>query len=397
VIAVRPKWEVADVIRRYGQAFLDRRSSSLSFSQQRALRELALCRTAALGGHVEECSSCAHRVISYNSCRNRHCPKCQGSQRAAWLDQQMSQLLPVEYHHVVFTLPAAVAEVVFQNQKLGYTVLFRAASETLKQIAADPKHLGAEIGFTAVLHTWGQALTFHPHLHCLATGGGLTPDDRWVSTKPGFFLPVRVLSQVFRGKFLAELTRAWESGELRFFGDLAGLSDASTFAAWRAEQACEAWCVHSKPPVKGPEVVLKYLARYVDRVAISNHRLVSLENGEVTFRYKDYRQSGRDRQKTMTLPAEEFLRRFVMHVLPPGFQKVRSYGLLANTSREQKLSRCREELAVPLTVVALAPPPQPSDAPACPQCGQTTWHQIEWTPCPSLPERLGLPIPRDTS
>jgi hypothetical protein len=390
VIAVRPKWEVADVIRRYGQAFLDRRGPSWSFSQQRVLRELALCRTSALGGHVQECAGCAHRVISYNSCRNRHCPKCQGSQRATWLEQQMTQLLPVEYHHVVFTLPAAVAEVVFQNQRLGYTLLFRAASETLKQIAADPKHLGAEIGLTAVLHTWGQTLTFHPHLHCLATGGGLTPDGRWVSTKPGFFLPVRVLSQVFRGKFLAELSRAFESGELRFFGDLAALADASAFAAWRAEQACEAWCVYSKPPVNGPEVVLKYLARYVDRVAISNHRLVSLEHGEVTFQYKDYRR-GR-RLRTMTLPAEEFLRRFLMHVLPPGFQKVRSYGLLANTSREQKLARCREELAAPPAIIAADPPNALSDAPACPQCGHTLWNQIEWTACPSLPERLRLPI-----
>ena len=239
VIAVRPKWEVADVIRRYGQAFLDRREreSSLSFAQQRVLRELALCRTAALGGHVEECSGCAHRRISYNSCRNRHCPKCQGGQRSAWLEQQMAQMLPVEYHHVVFTLPAKVAEVVYQNQKLGYTLLFRAASETLKQIAADPKHLGAEIGFTAVLHTWGQTLTFHPHLHCLATGGGLTPEGRWVSTKSGFFLPVRVLARVFCGKFLAELTQAFDAGELQFFGDLARLAEPSAFAAWRAEQA----------------------------------------------------------------------------------------------------------------------------------------------------------------
>lgn len=391
MIALRPQWEVADVIRRYGPAFLDRRGSSLSFSQQRVLRELALCRTAALGGHVEECAGCAHRVISYNSCRNRHCPKCQGSQRATWLEQQMAQMLPVEYHHVVFTLPSAVSEVVYQNQKLGYTVLFRAASETLKQIAADPKHLGAEIGFTAVLHTWGQSLTFHPHLHCLATGGGLTPDGRWVSTKPGFFLPVRVLARVFSGKFLAELTRAFESGELQFFGDLARLADPSAFAVWRAEQAREAWCVYSKPPVSGAEGVLKYLARYVDRVAISNHRLVSLEDGEVIFRYKDYRRG--HRLRTMTLPAEEFLRRFLMHVLPPGFQKVRSYGLLANVSREEKLTRCRAELAVPPVKIPSEMPQTRSDAPACPCCGQTVWKQIEWTPCPSLPERLRLPIP----
>jgi hypothetical protein len=307
----------------------------------------------------------------------------------------MAQLLPVEYHHVVFTLPAAVAEVVSQNQKLGYTLLFRAASETLKQIAADPKHLGAEIGFTAVLHTWGQTLTFHPHLHCLATGGGLTPDGRWVSTKPGFFLPVRVLSRVFCGKFLAELTRAFAAGELRFFGDLARLADPSAFAAWRADQAKEAWCVYAKPPASGPEVVLKYLARYMDRVAISNHRLVSLEEGAVTFRYKDYRRGLRLR--TMTLPAEEFLRRFLMHVLPSGFQKVRSYGLLANSSREEKLASCRAELAVPPPNVAPDPPPKPSDAPACSNCGQTAWKTIERTACPSLPERLSLPIPRDTS
>ena len=304
----------------------------------------------------------------------------------------MDQLLPVEYHHVVFTLPSAVSEVVYQNQKLGYTLLFRAASETLKQIAADPKHLGAEIGFTAVLHTWGQTLTFHPHLHCLATGGGLTPDGQWVSTKPGFFLPVRVLARVFCGKFLAELTRAFESGELQFFGELARLADPSAFAAWRAEQAREAWCVYAKPPANGPEVVLKYLARYVDRVAISNHRLVSLEEGKVTFRYKDYRR-GR-RLRTMTLPAEEFLRRFLMHVLPPGFQKVRSYGLLANTSREEKLARCRAELEVKAPpTIPTAEPTTSWEAPLCPQCGQTVWIPIEWTPAPTLPDRLRLPIP----
>ena len=396
MIALRPKWEVADVIRRDGQAFLDRRESSLSFAQQRVLRELALCRTAALGGHVEECSGCAHRVISYNSCRNRHCPKCQGGQRSAWLDQQMAQLLPVEYHHVVFTLPSAVSEVVSQNQKLGYMLLFRAASETLKQIAADPKHLGAEIGFTAVLHTWGQTLTFHPHLHCLATGGGLTPDGQWVSTKPGFFLPVRVLARVFCGKFLAELTRAFDAGELQFFGELARLAEPSAFAAWRAEQAREAWCVYAKPPANGPEVVLKYLARYVDRVAISNHRIVSLEKGMVTFRYKDYRR-GR-RLRTMTLPAEEFLRRFLMHVLPPGFQKVRSYGLLANASREEKLARCRAELEAKAPSPNLTAEPPTSEAPLCPQCGQTLGIPIEWMPAPTLPDRLRLPIPLwDTS
>lgn len=392
MIAFRPKWEVGDVIRHYGQAFLDRRESSLSFLQQRVLRELALCRTAALGGHVEECSGCAHRVISYNSCRNRHCPKCQGGHRSAWLDQQMAQLLPVEYHHVVFTLPSAVSEVVYQNQKLGYTLLFRAASETLKQIAADPKHLGAEIGFTAVLHTWGQTLTFHPHLHCLATGGGLTPDGQWVSTKPGFFLPVRVLARVFCGKFLAELTRAFDAGELQFFGELARLALPSAFAAWRAEQAREAWCVYAKPPANGPKVVLKYLARYVDRVAISNRRIGSLEKEAVTFRYKDYRR-GR-RLRTMTLPAEEFLRRFLMHVLPPGFQKVRSYGLLANASREEKLAHCRAELeAGDPPPILTTEPATSSQAPPCPQCGQTAWIPIEWTPAPTLPDRLLLPIP----
>ena len=392
------------MIRHCGRAFLDQRTAKLSIAQQRVLKELALCRTAALGGHVEECSACAVRQIAYNSCRNRHCPKCQASQRAAWFDRHTAHLLPVDYHHVVFTLPPAVAEVAFQNQPTVYRLLFAAAWQTLREIAADPKHLGAEIGVTAVLHTWGQTLEYHPHLHCVASGGGLSPDGRWVSTKPGFFLPVKVLSRVFRGKFLAGLTQAFERGALSFYGRLSALADRAAFAAWKKALYRTDWVVYSKPPFGGPAQVLKYLARYTHRVAISNRRLVSLSDGQVTFRYRDYRR-GR-RLRTMALAGGEFLRRFVLHVLPPGFVKVRSYGLLANCHRREKLACCRERLgaaeacgdaAAADEAAVSAVDDGSQSAPPCPSCGQGRMIRIESMVRPSVAELLSRPFHFDTS
>ncbi|MBW3543939.1 MAG: IS91 family transposase [Planctomycetes bacterium] len=396
--------EIADVIRRCGRAFLEQHTAKLSIAQQRVLKELALCRTAALGGHVEECSACAVRRIAYNSCRNRHCPKCQASSRAEWFERHSANLLPVDYHHVVFTLPPAVAEVAFQNQQAVYRLLFAAAWQTLREIAADPKHLGAEIGMTAVLHTWGQTLDYHPHLHCVATGGGLSPDGRWISSKPGFFLPVKVLSRVFRGKLLAGLTQAFQRGGLSFYGRLSALARPAAFAAWRKSQYRTDWVVYSKPPFGGPVQVLKYLARYTHRVAISNRRLVSLADGRVTFRYRDYRR-GR-RLRTMTLAGGEFLRRFLLHVLPPGFMKVRSYGLLANCHRQEKLACCRELLGAAEACAEAAAADEAAvstvddgsqSAPPCPSCGQGRMIRIDSMVRPSVAELLSRPFHFDTS
>ena len=307
--------------------------------------DIAACRTAALGGHVEECDRCGHQQIAYNSCRNRHCPKCQATAAAQWLEAREAELLPVEYFHVVFTLPAALGPIALQNPRVVYGLLFRAAAETLQQIAADPKHLGAEIGFLAVLHTWGQNLEHHPHVHCVVPGGGLSPDgSRWVACRPGFFLPVRVLSRVFRGKFLALLRAAFDQGKLSFHGKLGALADAGEFRRRLAASAQTEWVVYAKPPFGGPEQVLKYLARYTHRVAISNRRLVALEDGEVTFHWKDYAHGGG--QKTMTLKAIEFIRRFLLHVLPSGFVRIRHYGFLANRVCREKLALCRALLGV---------------------------------------------------
>ena len=284
--------EVADVVRDQGPAFLDAFAAVLSPEQRRALRDIAECRTAARGGHVEECDRCGHRQIAYNSCRNRHCPKCQGTAAAQWVEARAAELLPVAYHHVVFTLPAALRPIAVQNPREVYGLLFRAAAETLQQIAADPQHLGAEIGFLAVLHTWGQNLQHHPHVHCVVPGGGLSPDaTRWIACRPGFFLPVRVLSRVFRGKFLALLRAAFDQGKLAFHGQLRALAEAGAFHH-RLAAAHTEWVVYAKPPFGGPEQVLKYLARYTHRVAISNRRLVASEDGAVTFRWKDYAHGG---------------------------------------------------------------------------------------------------------
>jgi hypothetical protein len=339
----RPALEVADVLREYGSAYLEAYGDVTSAEQRRVLRDLQRCRTAALGGHVEECDCCGHRLVAYNSCRNRHCPKCQGCARAAWLDREATYMLPVEYFHVVFTLPEALGPLALQNQRLLYGALFRAASETLLLIARDLRHLGAEIGFLAVLHTWGQNLHLHPHVHCVVPGGGISPDgSRWVSCRPGFFLPVRVLSRLFRGKFLSLLGEAFRQGRLALHGRLEHLADATAFGRLVDEVRQTEWVVYAKPPFGGPEQVLKYLARYTHRVAISNHRLLEMEDGLVHFQWKDYAHG--NAVKTMALGAVEFIRRFLLHVLPSRLVRIRHYGLLANRHRDEKLALCRRLL-----------------------------------------------------
>jgi Putative transposase/Transposase zinc-binding domain len=340
--------EVADVFRRYGDAYRAQHDTALCRAQRRVMTAIELCRTAALGGHVEQCDHCGHQHISYCSCRNRHCPKCQSLARAQWLDDRRAELLATPYFHVVLTLPEEIAAIAYQNKATVYGILFRAAAETLLTIAADPKHLGAEIGFFAVLHTWGQALLHHPHLHCVVTGGGLAPDgSRWIACRPGFFLPVRVLSRLFRRLFLTDLQKAFDAGKLRFFGDHAALSEPTAFKAHLAPLRRAEWVIYAKPPFAGPQQVLEYVGRYTHRVAISNNRLRDIENGKVRFSWKDYRHH--DRHKLMTLSADEFIRRFLLHVLPQGFHRIRYYGLLGNRHRAEKLARCRELLAMPPT------------------------------------------------
>jgi Putative transposase/Transposase zinc-binding domain len=350
----RPKLEVADVFRRYGAAYRQRHAGSLSRGQRRVMSAIELCRTAALGGHLEECDSCGHQRPAYDSCRNRHCPKCQSLARAQWLQDRQAELLPVEYFHVVFTLPEEIAALAYQNKEVIYGLLFRAAAETLRTIAADPKHLGAEIGFLAVLHTWGQNLHFHPHLHCVVPGGGIAPDGQhWIGCRPDFFLPVRVLSCLFRRLFLDCLQIAFDHGQLQFFSSLQRLRDPKAFAHYLVPLRKSEWVVYAKPPFGGPEQVLNYLGRYTHRVAISNHRLLDINHGKVSFRYKDYRHQAR--QKTMTLEADEFIRRFLLHVLPDGFQRLRHYGFLSHRYRSAKLALCRRLLGVASTDLAPRP------------------------------------------
>ena len=341
----RPKVEVADVFRRYGAAYRQQHGASLSTAQRRVMTAIEACRTAALGGHVEQCDQCGHQRIAYNSCANRHCPKCQSLARAQWLEDRRSELLNIQYFHVVFTLPEQIAPIAFQNKKVVYSILFRAAAQTLRVIAADPQHLGAEIGFFAVLHTWGQNLLHHPHLHCVVSGGGLSPDGtQWISCRPGFFLPVRVLSRLFRRLFLDGLIQAFDTGKLKFFSSLEPLRERQSLLCHLAPARETEWVVYAKRPFAGPEQVLDYVGRYTHRVAISNHRLLDVDNGQVTFQYKDYRHD--NQQKTMTLEAQEFIRRFLLHVLPDGFQRIRYYGFLGHRCREQKLARCRELLGM---------------------------------------------------
>jgi hypothetical protein len=373
----RPRLEVAEVIRSCRDTFLQRYGASLTPEQRRALDDLTACRTAALGGHVLECLECGHQEVSDHSCGNRHCPKCQATAAARWLETQAADLLETPYFHVVFTLPSALGPVALANPRAVYGLLMRAAAKTLLEVAANPKHLGAEVGVLAVLHTWGQNLTLHPHVHCVVTGGGLAPDEsRWVAGRDDFFLPVRILSRVFRGKFLSGFRTAFRRGKLRFPGHLAALARPEQFHRLLAETVRTEWVVYAKPPFGGPATVLKYLARYTHRAAISNHRLVGLVDGQVTFRWKDYVHGGR--QGTMTLEAVEFVRRFLMHVLPTGFVRVRHSGLLANRHRREKLARCRVLLGMAVT-------PQAETAPADPDPITPPGHEVEVTPtrvCP---------------
>lgn len=340
----RTSLEVADIFRGDASSFWRDYGHRLSSPQKRVYSDIQACRTAVMGGHVRACEHCDHHEISYNSCRNRHCPKCQARARANWLEQRAAELLPISYLDVVFTLPSEVAALALQNKRLLYGMLFEAASQTLMKVAANPRHLGADqIGLLAVLHTWGQNLMHHPHLHCLVSGGGLSQDGaRWIASRKHFFLPVRVLSRVFRNKFRALLQRAFQCGELTFLGELQPLADPDAFRRFLKAATNREWVVYAKPPFGDPTCVLKYLARYTHRVAISNSRLLAYRDGCVTFRYKDYAQQ--DRQRTMTLPAAEFIRRFLLHVLPNGFMRIRHYGYLANRHRRQKLATCRRLL-----------------------------------------------------
>ncbi|MGA2348502.1 MAG: IS91 family transposase, partial [Candidatus Sulfotelmatobacter sp.] len=342
----RPKLEVADVFRRYGEAYRQEHGASLSTAQRRAMTAIEVCRTAVLGGHLEQCDHCGHQRNAFNSCGDRHCPKCQSLARARWLEDRQAELLNTQYFHVVFTLPQQIAAIAYQNKRELYGILFRATAQTLLTIAADPKHLGADIGFFAVLHTWGSNLLHHPHLHCVIPGGGLSPDGtQWISCQAGFFLPVRVLSRLFRRLFLEYLLKAFDAGKLEFFSSLKSLRDRSSFLDYLAPLREAEWVVYAKRPFASPEQVLDYVGRYTHRVAISNNRLLDIEEGKVTFRYKDYRHDAQ--QKTMILEAEEFIRRFLLHVLPEGFHRIRYYGLLGNRYREEKLAHCRNLLGMP--------------------------------------------------
>src|SRR5208337_2206169 len=342
----RPPLEMADLVRSAGPTFVERSCQWMTWQHQKVLLAIARCRTATLGGHRDQCSHCGHSVISYNSCRNRHCPKCQGNARHRWLQARQRELLPTPYVHVVFTLPRELAPLALQNKKLIYDLLFRTSATTLLEVARDPRHLGAEIGFFSVLHTWDQRLQHHPHIHCVVASGGLSPDHtHWIHTRHSFFLPIKVLSRVFRGKFVAALRRACSTGELRFYGDLERLAQPKIFSAWLRQLFRHDWVVYCKPPFGGPEHVLRYLDRYTHRVAISNHRLVSLEGRQVTFRWRDSAHG--NQQRLMTLAVEEFLRRFLLHVLPPGFVRIRHFGFLAHRRRAALLPLCFQFLGRP--------------------------------------------------
>jgi hypothetical protein len=351
----RPKLEVADIFRRYGGAYREKHNASMSTAQRRVMSAIELCRTAALGGQIEQCDACGQQRICYRSCRNRHCPKCQSLARAEWIERRQAELLNCDYFHVVFTVPDKIAAIAYQNKEVVYNILFQATAETLRTIAADSKHLGAEIGFFAILHSWGSALLHHPHLHCVVPGGGISPDGtRWVPCKPGFFLHVRVLSRLFRRLFLEHLRNAFDSGKLKFFTDLESLRNRHTLDRYLEPLKKAKWVVYVKRPFAGPQQVLDYVGRYTHRVAISNNRLLDIDAGHASFRYKDYRNDRQ--QKTMTLSAEEFIRRFLLHALPHGFHRIRYYGFLGNRFRQEKLARCRQLLGMAPPQV----PPKPS-------------------------------------
>ena len=333
-----PQWEVADVFRDHGPAW--RRDRALSLTSLKAMSAIERCRSAALGGHVLHCDQCTEIQIAYNSCRNRHCPKCQGSAAKRWLSDRQADLLPVEYYHVVFTLPAIIGQLAYQNPALVYDLLFKVTAQTLRTIAADPKHLGVRVGVTAVLHTWGSALTHHPHLHCIVPGGGLDPDGNWKPCKPGFFLPVRVLSRLFRRLFLQQLIALHP--QLKFYGKLQHLADRKAFRSYLDPARKTDWVVYAKRPFSGPSAVLEYLSRYTHRVAISNSRIKHYDHQKVTFKWKDYRAKGQRRFKTMQLTADEFIRRFLIHILPTGFHRIRHFGLFANHQRKVNLQLIRQ-------------------------------------------------------
>jgi hypothetical protein len=369
---VRPPVEVADIFQRYGADWRAEHAGHVSLAQLKAMSAIETCRTAVLGGHIEGCEGCGHRRIAYNSCRNRHCNKCQGAAARKWLATREADLLPVGYFHVVFTVPAEVANIALHNKAVVYDLLFQAASETMLTIAADPRHLGARIGITAVLHTWGSALTHHPHIHMVVPGGGIALDGtRWISSRPAFLLPVHVLSKLFRRLFLTKLIELHAAGRIQFFGNHVGLSERRAFLRHIAPLRKKNWITYAKPPFAGPEAVLAYLSRYTHRVAISNRRLIALDEAGVTFRYKDYRRDGPDRQRIMTLAVAEFIRRFLLHVLPQGFHRIRHYGLLASSCRKINLARARELLAVaPIPTPETGAPNEPEDQrPPCPCCG----------------------------
>jgi predicted RNA-binding Zn-ribbon protein involved in translation (DUF1610 family) len=341
----RQALEIADIFRAQGPEWRRAHAGHISLGQLKVMSAIEACRSAALGGHVLHCSSCKHQQIAYNSCRNRHCPKCQGSAAHRWLEARQADLLPVEYYHLVFTLPAPISDLAYSNQSVIYTILFKAAAKTLQTIAADPKHLGARLGLTLVLHTWGSAMTHHPHVHGVVPGGGLSMGgEQWIHCRPGFFLPVRVLSRLFRRLFLERLNEVYQTGDLKFFGEHQSLADATAFADWLKPLKKIDWVVYAKRPFAGPEAVLAYLSRYTHRVAIANSRLLKFNDQGVTFKWKDYRSKQRFRHKTMTLKTNEFIRRFLTHVLPSGFHRIRHYGLLANSGRRDNLKRARELL-----------------------------------------------------
>ena len=393
-MAERPRHEVAEIFQRCHQALHSEGTEPAWSWEQRAVVEAILaCRTARLGGHIDACDACGYQQISYNSCRNRHCPKCQGSAQAAWLEARQADVLPVPYAHVVFTIPQGLAPLVLQNKKVLYDLLMRTVAQTLQEIALNPKHLGARLGFFAILHTWGQTLVHHPHVHCVVPAGGLAQDGSWRACRPGFFLPVRVLSRLFRGKFLAGLHEAYREGRLELHGSLTCYRDAAAFNRLLHQARRTEWVVYVKPPFDGPERVLKYLARYTHRIAISNHRLLHVDDEVVTFRYKDYRSL---RARSIGLPLAEFTRRFLLHVLPKGFVRIRHYGFLANGCRARLLSSCRRALGQP----ELAPGSAESELDTdhdplfdvltlgltlCPNCGQGPLRCIEV---------LGRPPPR---
>jgi hypothetical protein len=372
----RPAVEVADIFRGHGPAWRHANAGHVSLDQLKVMSAIESCRTAALGGHIERCEDCAYTAIAYNSCRNRHCPKCQGAAAQQWLTERAAELLPVPYFHVVFTLPAKIASIAYQNKAVVYDLLFKASSEAVLTIAADPKHLGARIGITAVLHTWGSTMTHHPHVHMIVPGGGIALDGkRWLSCQPRFLLPVPVLAKLFPGLMLHKLLAAHKAGQLKFVGQHAHLAERKAFAAYLAPLRRIKWHVYSKPPFGGPKAVLAYLSRYTHRVAIANSRLVALDQQGVTFRYKDYRTDGRARYKRMTLATDEFIRRFLIHVLPKSFHRIRYYGLFARPSCADNIARARELLAVPMPqdrnadADAANPNEPPTPSHPCPCCG----------------------------